>query len=711
MENPKPQRQRRQREKKVIKKEVKKQAKKQVRRQVQEHDTKSGKALMRTIELTERQLKNLRRRERKHEGPKVENAMVTTVTIGTIVGTTSRDLTRQTKTLLNPLMLKPADSGRASTPLSTRAAQYGLYKIRNLVVRVQPLVGRTVVAGSLCLVDIQQNGGSATPDTLDSIKARSYTEVPIGSMKTWRVPPKDLTGPRDGWWYVDTNDDPTQSLGPALNTWFFGNTKNLFGEGQDYLGPVFLLEIKVSYQFSNYTPKPALSTLLKTQIYSKGDSTAGFVNDTDGSLLLKLQTNQARLMAETREGERNGAIGSTLWSLASQQLEKLADQMGPWGWLFKNGWCILRRIFKTQYKVGGETRAAAVNNMLYKVYASAEDAAKDIPVYHNVNSEKNLPSGYFQVEQLNSNNLLNQDRASGPMAKTFNHDYLPTAAAPAYIDTLPFFYIYDPQEGYSKYDPPYAPHPDRDYFWNGIATVMGHTTIYWCQSSGKDEVYINAHWLDRSEGAPESITPGAHIIICHYGTDVQFVGGGKIEGYGAFHVHSTLMQTLEATIDAMDAEAWKTGKFTIPTQHEYLRNSHLFRVSEWKYQEKSDHKYEEALASVIGNPSDRNIVLGMRAVYIGGIRQTDAPEKNDVEHDAWIFITRRGVYGVTVVPRSPTEWKYPLPQYFTTWVDKANWPDHPWYLIRPAIPSIADLDGEPTENEVIRKRPKGQKKK
>nr|QJI53436.1 MAG: capsid protein precursor [Astroviridae sp.] len=364
----------------------------------------------------ERQIKSLKKCE---DGPKTQSVMTTTLTLGSLNGTPLNELTRQMRVWLNPCQLKPADAGEAATPLTTRGSQYDLWKAISVTLVFQPLVGPSIVTGSLCFADLDQDGSSAKPENIDSIKARPHIELPIGKRIVWRLPARFLRGPRAGWWYIDTNETPMQSLGPAVNFWTYLNTKNLLsvsqkamggadaGDTNTYEGPLFLAEMRVVYAFANYNPKPALAQLGATSLDNKVEhENAQFANDDDGNLILQIKKDSAAakymnaveqtvtLATSTKEEK-----SSVAWSIAGEAVNAVAGALGPWGWLVRGGWWVIRRVFGGPASRGTET----VN---YMVYPGVEDAMRDNPIKQQVSSgEGKMPVGLYRIRQLNNPNV------------------------------------------------------------------------------------------------------------------------------------------------------------------------------------------------------------------------------------------------------------------------------------------------------------------
>lgn len=354
----------------------------------------------------ERMVKRLQKRMKQLEcqenGPKVQSVMKTTVTLGAVTSSDSDTLARHMRVWLSPILMKPNHSGETATPLTTRASQYNLWRASSVVVKVTPLASQAVLSGTLMLVDIDQESSSAKPDTVDSVKARPHIEMPIGKARLWKVPSRSLRGPRSGWWYVDTNEDPSQSLGPALNVWTYIKTVFLVSTQQqkNYDGPIFLLELTATYQFSNYNPKPALASMetVFEEHNDSGKETVKLLTGTDGDLQMEVDGQTALARATARETGADGKKSDTLWAVGSKVVDTVSTALGPWGWLLKGGWWVIRKIFKRDARAAGK--------IFFQVYPSVEDASKDNPIYlPSPLQGQTLPVGYYFATQLNSQNL------------------------------------------------------------------------------------------------------------------------------------------------------------------------------------------------------------------------------------------------------------------------------------------------------------------
>lgn len=344
------------------------------------------------------------------------------------MGNNSNTLSRQAKLFLNPCLLKNQDSGATSSPLSVRASQYALWKIKSLRVTFQPLCGSANVIGSILFADLDQEASTATAQSPDTIKARPHVEVPLGMKHTWVVRSRQLEGPREGWWNMDPGESPTTANGPALNFWVYLQTYNALqsqtATQTSYVGPLALVEVSVEYTFSNYSPKPNLSTMVN-QVITPTTGSVKLKNNTDGSLIMEVtDSTLRRVLDQAEEGNmraQTSGKGETFWSVSTTVVDVVAQAIGPWGWLLKGGWWVVRKIF-----------GAANGTSNYAVYASVEDAQGDNRIFQAVTGgEQSLALSPVHVTQLTQPNVNQGGNVTvttqpGPIV---TQDYLPLAYA------------------------------------------------------------------------------------------------------------------------------------------------------------------------------------------------------------------------------------------------------------------------------------------
>lgn len=354
----------------------------------------------------EAQIRDLKK---KVDGPKEQDTFTLVVTAGIMQGNLrdGQQLQREQGTWLNPLHLKDPTSGETPTPLSTRAAQYALWKCKKLHVTLVPLVGSGVVAGSIGLISLSQNSDSIPPSNLAAIQARPHVEVAIGSRFTWRLGAKELEGPRQGWWVIDPGDEPSMSLGPQLEAWVYGHTINLFAYNtsdtvnHQYGEGLWRIEFNVTYAFSNYQSKIGLSNLPVADIEPNGDRPAAvFMRSQDGHLAVELGDTSFRpaILRCSRKMTYlgNGQSLSDVILGITDTVAAAVSNIPGWGWLLNAGYQFIRGL------IVKEMGAPVVKT--YYVYESLSAALDDrrIPVPDTFPRTSTV--GSVEVQQLTNPN-------------------------------------------------------------------------------------------------------------------------------------------------------------------------------------------------------------------------------------------------------------------------------------------------------------------
>lgn len=323
------------------------------------------------LQRVEKQIKVLKKRT---NGPKTNDFMKTTVTVGTILGQSDNGLVRQFRVPMNPLLLKMTE-GQTATPLSIRASCYEMWKVVSAEFYATPLSGMSNVVGSVGYMALTLNGLEATVDSVDSIKARTHVQMALGRPARLRLTSQQLAGPRRGWWLVDTSQSPADSYGPAIDCLLAYRTDNLLHTSGSttatYSGALWQIEVRLCYSFSTYCPKPGLTNLV-AQTIPPGQQVTIKASSDDGSIVMTTtSTLIAQLLEPRTPTDPRKGKSETVWAVAGAVVDAAAPLLGPWGWLLKGGFWLVRKIF------GAATDATAT----YQVYPSIEAAMGDQPIY------------------------------------------------------------------------------------------------------------------------------------------------------------------------------------------------------------------------------------------------------------------------------------------------------------------------------------------
>nr|WLK77670.1 capsid [Avian nephritis virus] len=360
---------------------------------------KQHKPPVKTVRRLERQVNALKK---KTNGPKMNDMMKTTVTIGVIQGQTQAGLSRQLRVPLNPLLLKSTE-GLSATPLSIRSSCYELWKALHVELFATPLTGFSNVVGSVGFMALTLNGLEATADSIDSIKARKHYQMALGRPARLKLTARELAGPREGWWLTDTSESPADAYGPAIDLMIAYKTENLLNTTgsttSTYTGPLWQIEARVTYGFSTYNPKPGLQNLM-SQTLTNGQTVTIQPSPSDGSLIMTTNSLQLRSLLSPRDTDPKKGKSQTIWAIAGSAVDAAATVLGPWGWLLKGGFWLVRLIF------GGSSNATTSS---YQVYSSLESAMADQPIYGAQTGTQSITVPVVHVsEVLNPNPVSNQ---------------------------------------------------------------------------------------------------------------------------------------------------------------------------------------------------------------------------------------------------------------------------------------------------------------
>nr|UMO75865.1 MAG: structural polyprotein [Zhejiang avastrovirus] len=495
------------------------QPKKAKPKQKQKTKAKLTKPMKQEVKKLDRQVKALKK---KTDGPKVNDVMKTTVTIGTLSGQTGAGLNRQLRVPFNPLLMKSSE-GLSSTPLSIRASCYELWKLLHVELVATPLSGYSNVVGSVGFMALTLNGLEANVDSIDSIKARRHVQMALGRPAKMRLTSRELAGPREGWWLVDTSQSPADSYGPAIDLLLAYKTENLLntttaGQTATFTGTLWQIEVRVVYAFSTYNPKPGLQNLV-AQTLSTGKQVTITTSPDDGSLIMTTNDQQLLdLLTPRAEGDHKKGKSQTVWAIAGAAVDAAASVLGPWGWLLKGGFWLVRKIFG-----GSSSRNAAAQ---YQIYPSIEAAMSDQPIYGETGSSTvNIPIVHIS-EVMNPNPESNQ--LSSPSTRS---------APPPELTVLPL-----PQLALQKALPANYTFANGTYTpistWNG-STLFLTGVPYYKRVQGSSQLF----GVDNNNMTRVNCTS---LEVYDFTDTGVFFSAGSNLSQGVIHTAKTMLQSVFA---------------------------------------------------------------------------------------------------------------------------------------------------------------------
>nr|BAA33721.2 capsid protein precursor [Mamastrovirus 1] len=320
-----------------------------------------------------RNIVNKQLRKQGVTGPKPAICQKATATLGTIGSNTSGTTEIEACILLNPVLVKDATGSTQFGPVQALGAQYSMWKLKYLNVRLTSMVGASAVNGTVVRVSLNP---TSTPSSTSwsGLGARKHLDVTVGKNAIFKLKPSDLGGPRDGWWLTNTNDNASDTLGPSVEIHTLGRTMSSY-QNQQFTGGLFLVELASEWCFTGYAANPNLVNLVKStdkQVNVTFEGSAG----TPLVMNVPATSHFARTVAQrstlptsmARAGENT--TSDTVWQVLNTAVSA-AELVTPppFNWLVKGGWWFVKLI-------AGRVRSG---NRSFYVYASYQDALSNKP--------------------------------------------------------------------------------------------------------------------------------------------------------------------------------------------------------------------------------------------------------------------------------------------------------------------------------------------
>nr|QTE76056.1 capsid protein [Bat astrovirus] len=386
-------------EKRTIKAEVKKEVKKEVKQNNKpKWQPRRGQVKTNQHKFTKKELKREVRKEvsKDQGGPKPKFSVNVTATIGYVDGNKEHGPTLKIATFLHPSLCKGPDEDRTFGPLQAAAAQYGLWRLSKVHIRMTPLVGSSAVSGTVTRLsaNLTQTPGSTS---WGGLGARKHRDFHAGKSGAFILTRRDVAGPRaGGWWVTDTNTEGAQSAGPVIEAHCLGKTSSTY-QNSDWSGQLFIVELTGRWEFANYNMNPALGSLERHESESSG---VKLTTDTNGEIQLELPTvsEAAKFMHDPtlKRGTNAESTGEIVFQIVDTAAGLATSALPPpFNWLIKGGWWFVKKAL-------GKSNAAEI----YKVYASLADAQNNKPAISTTkNMQGTAVTTNLQITQMNSPNL------------------------------------------------------------------------------------------------------------------------------------------------------------------------------------------------------------------------------------------------------------------------------------------------------------------
>nr|BAX00170.1 ORF2 [Porcine astrovirus 2] len=296
-------------------------------------------------------------------------------TLGTVGSNGSEQIECELTCLMNPATMKEATGSNSFGPLGIYASTYSLFKMTRCVVTLKPLVGDSAVSGTVCRVSWNPTS-SPSQTSWSSLGARKHVDVTPGKVGKFILTTKDLVGPKGGWYKTNTKGDPMMSFAGTLEVHTLGKTMSTY-QNNAFTGGLFLAELETEWQFKDYAQQPGMLNLVK----GEDTQNARVESNGDGKLQLVLPTN-SRMARASRS-----ASSEIIWLVTDTVINVGSQFLGPFGWLIRGGWWLVKRAAGAPVRSGETT---------FDIYASISDARSNTPCLTDQQINVNVGGLHFQ---------------------------------------------------------------------------------------------------------------------------------------------------------------------------------------------------------------------------------------------------------------------------------------------------------------------------
>nr|AEM37640.1 capsid precursor protein [California sea lion astrovirus 11] len=313
-------------------------------------------------------------------GPKVSIEQRATATLGTVGANTSGKSELEACFFCNPVLVKDSTGSAAFGPVQMLGAQYSLWKLKYINLKLTPLVGSSAVTGTAVRVSLNATG---TPSQTgwSGLGARMHIDAIVGRPAVFKLRASQLGGPREGWWLTNTNESADSTTGPSIEIHTLGKTVSAYNNSE-FQGGLFLAEMQALWQFASYAANPNLASLEK----DTDDVQLSFTGNTGEPLVMEAPESShfARKVTERSMMPLSRAAGDdkpsdTVWQVVNTAVTTAASIVpAPWGWLISGGWWFVKAIT-------GHAMRDGVRTSRFMVYASYQDALSNKPAIVTAN--------------------------------------------------------------------------------------------------------------------------------------------------------------------------------------------------------------------------------------------------------------------------------------------------------------------------------------
>nr|ANJ61324.1 capsid protein precursor [Mamastrovirus 3] len=340
-----------------------------------------------------------------------------TATLGTVGANQGNQIELETSVLINPALMKETTGANQYGPLQMYAANYSLWRVRDIRIKLTPLVGGSAVSGTAVRTSLNLSGQPGSP-SWSALGARYHRGTNPGRPLTTRVPGNKIQGPKEGWFFCNTKNDPKLCIAGSLEIHSLGRTLSTY-TNDPFKGPLFLVELTAEWEFKNYSPEPGMLNLLKTTIQEQPQQVK--INAKPGepiTISIPKESQMARAISQV-DIAADATPSEIIWQIFDSTLTLVSGNLPPpFNWLFEAGWWFVKRIANKKQNgvhVDGEADAG---ELTFQVYQSISDAQNDVPcIATGTASTTNVSINDWEMMQITPGNLGTQQTSVAGLSR------------------------------------------------------------------------------------------------------------------------------------------------------------------------------------------------------------------------------------------------------------------------------------------------------
>lgn len=301
-----------------------------------------------------------------------------TATLGTVGANQSNTIELEMSSLINPLLMKESTGSNQYGPLQIHASTYNLWRLDYISLKLTPLVGSSAISGTAVRASIDLSGQPGTP-SWSALGARKHKDTNPGRPMTFYIGGRDIKGPKEGWFYCNTKNDPKMCIAGAVQIHTMGKTVSTY-TNKPFEGPLFLVELTGSWSFKNYNPQPGLLNLVKKEIKEEPQNIK--IHSKPGEPIL-ISIPDSESMARTInqvDANADASPSEIIWQVCDAAINTAIDFFPPpFSWLFRSGWWFVKRVANKKQDGNDVDGEPNPGELTFQVYQSINDAQNDVP--------------------------------------------------------------------------------------------------------------------------------------------------------------------------------------------------------------------------------------------------------------------------------------------------------------------------------------------